>query len=97
MFVVQQQNPSNQQPFSLNIKDALVTEGNGGAAFSNAGGVLTLMNVEFLDNTLLAAVSTGSAGGVTGMTMLSKVTVSSSSIMVSRVSVINSPWICMVI
>lgn len=81
MFVVQQQNPTTQ-PFNVNIQDSRIRDGNGGAAFSNAGGVLSLTNLEIFDTTLMAAVSTGSANGVTGMTMVSATTVVSSSIMV---------------
>ena len=85
MFAVQQQNSANK-PFNLNVENTMVREANGGVAFSNVGGVLRMDNVQIIESTLIAAVSTG----VAGMTVISGAMVTSSSIMVSD-RVLNKP------
>jgi hypothetical protein len=82
MFVVLQRKGNAQKPFKVQVFNSTISGGEGGTAFENIGGELTLEDVNVATSTLLSVVSTGSAAGNVGASFLRGITVSDSDIMV---------------
>jgi hypothetical protein len=81
-FVVQQQNEKGAKPFKLQVFKSLISNGNGGSAFSNLGGELSLEDVTVTDSTFMSLVSSSSLPTDAGSTFLRNTVVQTSAIMV---------------